>query len=110
MSNNEELHVLMKKHKLGRRDVARLVGYPIAKNGQAYTVNNWLSEMSASGYRNMPDSALMLLKLRLANLTEKQKAAFEGPLDKAAVLAKNRLLRKCFQNPTAGAKKRKSAA
>lgn len=97
-TNNEELHMLMSEHRLGRRDVARLAEYPIARNGQASAVNNWLaSSIMASNYRAMPDSALALIKLRLSLLTDEERAALEGPLDKVAIIAANRLKRKCHQ-------------
>lgn len=96
-TNNERLHELMEEHGLGRRDVARLVRHKIAPNGQCYAVKNWLSSPDMPAFRSMPDTALELLELRLANLTAAERKALEGPLDKVAVLEKNRAKRKCFQ-------------
>lgn len=98
MTNNEQLLALMKDYNLGRRDVARLVDKAIAHNGQCYSVNNWLSAFGSTTFRRMPTTALSLLTLRLQLATPEQRASFEGPLDKAAVLAENRKKRKCFQN------------
>lgn len=97
MTNNEKLHALVKKNKLGRRDVARLAGYPIAKSGQSAAVNNWLAHPGKSNFRAMPDHALGALELRLKLLTDKERAALEGPTDKVAIIARNRLKRECEQ-------------
>ena len=95
MTRNEELHKIIRENRLGRRDVARLIGSPISPNGQCYALANWLSAPQASSYRQIPTAALMLLKLRVEALTERERAALEGPTDKVAIIAANRLLRKC---------------
>jgi hypothetical protein len=97
VTNNEKLKGLMKKHRLGRRDVARLASYTIAPNGQCYAVNNWLAPEDATGYRKLSDATLALIELRLAALTDKERQALEGPLDKVAVIAVNRTKRACEQ-------------
>jgi hypothetical protein len=96
-TNNDRLREIMDEHGLGRRDVARLVNHRIAPNGQCYAVKNWLSEPDMPAFRRMPDTALALLELRVASLTAAERKALEGPLDKVAVLEKNRAKRKCFQ-------------
>jgi len=97
MTNNEKLPGLMKKNKLGRRDVARLVEYTIAPNGQCYAVNNWLAEEGTTAFRPMPDSAMKLMELRLSLMTDKERESLEGPLDKVAIMAINRAKRACEQ-------------
>jgi hypothetical protein len=92
--NNRELQRLMVDHGLGRRDVGRLTGYSIHANGQCYAVNNWLQRADTTAYRPMPDRALALLRLRLSLLTDAERAQLEGPLDKVAVMARNRLKRR----------------
>lgn len=96
-TNNERLHELVEEYGLGRRDIARLTGYPIAKNGQFHAGNNWLADPGKINHRKMPAHALELIELKLSMLTKKERAAFEGKLDKAKVIAKNRLKRRCEQ-------------
>lgn len=98
MSRNNELHKIMEENKMGRRDVARLIGLKINKEtGQAYTLANWLTPDTSTAHRQIPVASLMLLKLRLEHITDSERAKWEGPLDKAAIIAKNRKKRQCEQ-------------
>jgi hypothetical protein len=94
ISNNQKLKKLMRHHRLGRRDVARLLGYRINSNGQAYTVVSWLQEPGSSAFRPMNDRAMENLMFRLSKLTNADRQKFEGPTDKVAVIAENRKKRK----------------
>lgn len=95
---NAEFRELVEKHNLGRRDVARMIFYRIdPKTGQCHAVNNWLARPDSTMYRPMPERALEMLKFRLANLTDQDRAQLEGPADKVAIMAANRAKRKCFQ-------------
>ena len=96
MTRNEELHKLMKDNKMGRLDVARLIGAPISKTtGQCHTLANWLAAPLSGAHRQIPVATLMLLKMQLARVTPAERAKWVGPLDKKAVLAANRKKREC---------------
>ena len=97
-TRNEELHEIMRVNKIGRRDVAGLIGAPISPTtGQCYTLANWLSAPTSGEYRQIPVATLMLLKPQGAQLTDAQRATFEGPLDRRAIIAENRKKRACEQ-------------
>ena len=66
-SAREEILAAICNYQLTRQDVAAMAEVPVS------VVNSWLSDPDAAGHYNPSQSALILIRFRLANFVKERK-------------------------------------